>query len=121
MGASKFTTGGPGATPPDSTTSAGGTTSGTTHNTPGTTTPVAGTNRGNTRNPARPRSANGRFVDLAQALSDRLTGQIVEDTSGDRRFAKQANKFNTIRDINQVSAKQGVAPYSLESFILELK
>ena len=121
LGASKFTTGGPGATPPDSTTSAGGTTSGTTHNTPGATTPAARTNRRNTRNPARPRSADGRFVDLAQALSDRLTGQIVEDTSGNRRFAKQANKFNTIRDINQVSAKQGVAPYSLESFILELK
>ena len=50
-----------------------------------------------------------------------MTKQIVEYTSGNRRFAKQANKFNTIRDINQVSAKQGVAPYSLESFILELK
>ena len=120
--ASMFTTGGPGAIPPEGT---GGTTTGTTTPTvPGTSTPGAGTNTGRTRttpNASRPRSADGRFVDLAQALSDRLTGQIVEDTSGNRRFAKQANKFNTIRDINQVSAKQGVAPYSLESFILELK
>ena len=114
---SRFTTDGPGAIPPEGT-------RGTTDATSRTTTPTApgaGTSTGRTRTTSRTRSADGGFVDLAQALSDRLTGQIVEDTSGNRRFAKQANKFNTIRDINQVSAKQGVAPYSLESFILELK
>ena len=114
---SRFTTDGPGAIPPEGTR---GTTDATSRTTTPTT-PGAGTSTGRTRTTSRTRSADGGFVDLAQALSDRLTGQIVEDTSGNRRFAKQANKFNTIRDINQVSAKQGVAPYSLDSFILELK
>ena len=102
---SKFTDGAPGALPPE----------GNTTNT--------GTTAGRTRTPtsARTRSADGGFVDLAQALSDRLTGQIIEDKNGDRTFAEQAYKFNTILDINQVSGKQGVTPYSLESFILELK
>ena len=102
---SKFTDGAPGALPPDGNRTDSGTTSGRTR------TPTS----------ARTRSADGGFVDLAQALSDRLTGQIIEDKNGDRTFAEQAYKFNTIRDINQVSGKQGVTPYSLESFILELK
>ncbi len=73
-------------------------------------------------NSARVRSSDGGFVDMAQVLSDRLTGQIVRDIGGgDSTFTEQALKFNTIRDINQVSGKQGVSPYSLDQFITELK
>ena len=87
-----------------------------------TSSSAAGSRANAPSNSARVRSADGGFVDMAQVLSDRLTGQIVRDIGGgSSTFTEQALKFNTIRDINQVSAKQGVAPYSLDSFILELK
>ena len=73
-------------------------------------------------NDVRTRSGESRFVDLAQVLSDRLTGQIMHDVGRGRKdYTSQAVKFNTLRDINQLSGKQGVAPYSLNLFISELK
>ena len=96
----------------------------TTSTTRRTTTPssVAGPRANAPSNSARVRSADGGFVDMAQILSDRLTGQIVRDIGGgETTFTEQALKFNTIRDINQVSGKQGVSPYSLDQFITELK
>ena len=73
-------------------------------------------------NDVRTRSRDSRFVDLSQVLSDRLTGQIMHDVArGSKDYTSQAVKFNTLRDINQLSGKQGVAPYSLNLFISELK
>lgn len=87
-----------------------------------TTSKMSGPRASAPSNSARVRSSNGGFVDMAQILSDRLTGQIVQDIGGEgSRFTDQAIKFNTIRDINQVSGKQGVNPYSLDQFITELK
>ena len=87
-----------------------------------TSSSVSGSRANTPSNSARVRSSNGGFVDMAQVLSDRLTGQIVRDIGGgESRFTEQAIKFNTIRDINQISGKQGVSPYSLDQFITELK
>ena len=87
-----------------------------------TSSSAAGSRANAPSNSARVRSADGGFVDMAQVLSDRLTGQIVRDIGGgSSTFTEQALKFNTIRDINQVSGKQGVSPYSLDQFITELK